>query len=204
MIEFKKNVKKLLPYDRKKYKNFLAKDNTKDLDNSLNHEKWFGVSFQLPGVYDGLDIGLPKFLETYVDWVKNIISQLDTGSTWIVNHPFADRDWLPNNEQTLIRLRNLFKERNIPNAYRGAIIFTKQDLFEYINEIISYPYAVFDEKGIYYLDLDISHSELPFVIKTSSHLNMDLLSTDRKLLKKVVKENSPSEFIKFYYWYRKF
>ena len=44
MIEFKKNVKELLPYDRKQYIEFS--------ENEFNSSiKWYGVWIQLHGIY---------------------------------------------------------------------------------------------------------------------------------------------------------
>lgn len=180
MIEFKKKVKELLPYDRKQY---------------ISRKEWFGISFQLPGVFEGKDIGLEVYLEAYEDWFKSIICKLDNNSQWIVNQDFIDEDWLPNKQNNLKILRSLFKQNSIPNTFTGAIIFMKDDLLKFSKDLISYPYAVFNKKELLYNNLDISHNELPFVIKISGHLNIDFLSTDIELLRKVVNENSSSCFI---------
>ncbi|MCT2407906.1 hypothetical protein NZD88_10180 [Chryseobacterium antibioticum] len=179
MIEFKTEVKELLPYDRKQY---------------IALKKWYGVSFQLPGVFEGKDIGLIVFLENYVDWFKNIILNLDSSSPWIVNHDDKDLKWLPNNDDTLSSLRTLFKQNNIPSAFTGALVFMKDDLLKYSKDLISYPYGVYEKKESRYKDLDISHSQLQFVIKISGHLSIDLLSTDKELLKKIVNSNSSGNF----------
>lgn len=160
MIAFKKNVKKALPYDREQYLYFLDQD-----VNSA--AKWYGVSFQLPGGYEGRKIGLAEYLEAYEQWFKAIISQLDKGSSWTVNHDDKDMKWLPNEEDNLTALRTLFKQNHIPNEFEGALLFTKDDLLKFARELISYPLAVFNEVGLLYTDLAISHSELPFVIKIS-------------------------------------
>lgn len=194
MIEFKKNVKKLLPYDRKNYINYL---NWKEAINSPTYVKWYDYLFRLPGVSTDVDIiepNVPKFLKAYEPWFENVILQLDTGSPWIVNHSKRNGDWLPNKQRNLIQLRALFEERDIPNTFRGAITFSKEDLLKYAKDIISYPYAVINGKKWHYSNLDISHAELPFIITTRPFLYMNILSTDKKLLKKVVKENSSSSF----------
>lgn len=180
MIEFKKKVKELLPYDRKLY---------------ISRKEWFGVSFQLPGVFEGKDIGLGVYLEAYEDWFMSIISKLDNNSQWIVNHDFVDEDWFPNKQNNLKTLRSLFKQNSIPNTFTGAIIFMKDDLLKFSKDLISYPYAVFNKNELLYNNIDISHSQLPFVIKISGHLNIDVLSTDKELLIKVVNENSSNFFI---------
>lgn len=180
MIEFKKKVKEQLPYDRKQY---------------ISRKDWFGVSFQLPGVFEGKDIGLEAYLEVYEDWFKSVISKFANNSQWIVNQDFIDEDWFPNKQNNLKNLRSLFKQNNISNTFNGAIIFTTDDLLKFSKDLISYPYAVFNKTGLLYNNLDVSHSELPFVIKISGHLNIDLLSTDIEFLRKFVNENSLKSFI---------
>jgi hypothetical protein len=180
MIQFNKKVKELLPYDRKQYK-LLS--------------KWYGISFQLPGVFEGKDIGLEVYLEAYEDLFKNIITKLDTGLPWIINHDYIDEYWFPNDEDNLSSLRALFKENNIPTTFKGALILMKDDLLKFTKDLISYPYAVFDKKELLYDNLDISHGEKQFIIKISGHLNIDVLSTDDELLRRVVSENCSSKFI---------
>src|SRR5258708_24001608 len=156
MIEFKKNVKKVLPYDRRKYKEYL----NGDFDPPT---KWYRASFHLHK--EEKEISLIKFVENYECWFKNVISKLDNNSSWIVNHDKIDQNWFPNSEDNLTALRALFKKNNIPNEFRGALIFSKDELFKFSKDLISYPYAVFNEAGLFYTDLDISHSKLPFIIK---------------------------------------
>jgi len=142
-----------------------------------------------------MKISLMEYLEAYERWFKAIILQLDNGSLWIVNHDYKDLQWLPNDEDNLISLRALFKQNNIPNEFKGALSFTKDDLLKVSNDLISYPLAVFNAADVLYKDLDISHSELPFIIKISGHANIDLLSTDKDLLKEVLDANSSNGFI---------
>jgi hypothetical protein len=187
MIEFRKSFKKALPYDREEYMDFLG-------NHFYSYTEWYGVSFQLPGGYEGRDISLTEYLEAYEEWFKNTILQLDNALSWIVNHD-RDSKWFPNDEDNLTSLRTLFKQNDIPNKFKGALIFTTEDLLNFSRDLITYPIAVFDKHGLLYHDLDISHGELPFVIKISGHSNIDLLSTDKELLKKVVCENNSSLFI---------
>lgn len=120
MIDFKKNVTDILPYNRQRYVEFL--------DAEFNPSvKWHGVSFQLPGVSEGKQIGLTEFVEIYGDLFRNVLIQLDSGSFWIVNHEDKDIRWFPNERDNLIRLRTLFKERNVPNTFIGALTFTVND-----------------------------------------------------------------------------
>ena len=104
MIEFKKNVNKVLPYDRRQYIEFFDDD----FDSSNKYIKWYGVSFQLES--EGRKIGLTEFVEIYESLLKNIILKLDNGSFWIVNHDDKDMKWFPNDEDNLTSLRTLLKQ----------------------------------------------------------------------------------------------
>lgn len=188
MIEFKKDVKKVLPYDRRQYREFWDDE----IDSST---EWYGVAIQLPGAYEGKVRGLTEFVEVYEGLFKNVISKLDTGSFWIINHDYKDLKWFPNDEDNLTSLRTLFKQNNIPNAFKGALIFTKDNLLEFSRDLISYPSAVFNEDGLYYSSLDISHGKLPFVIKIYGRFSIDFLSTNKELLAEVANENRSDIFI---------
>jgi hypothetical protein len=188
MIEFNKSVKKALPYNRRQYLEFWDDENDSPTE-------WNGVSIQLPGASEGKVGGLTEFVEAYEGLFKNVVLKLDNGSSWIVNHDNHDFNWFPNDEDNLTSLRTLFKQNNIPNAFRGALIFTKDNLLEFSRDLISYPSAVFNKEGSYYKSLDVSHGELPFIIKIYGRFSVDLQSTNKELLKKVVNENSSSLFI---------
>ena len=142
MVEFKKNVEKVLPYDRRQYIEFLCDD---DIDLSI---KWYGVSFQLPGTSEGKEIDLTEFIEIYEWLFRKVVLKLDNGSFWIVNHDNKDLKWFPNNEDNLTALRTLFKQNNIPNTFKGALIFTTDDLLKFYVDLISYPSSVFNEHRI--------------------------------------------------------
>jgi hypothetical protein len=188
MIEFKKNVEEVLPYDRQHYIDFLD-------DDAESYIKWYGVSFQLPHAGGGKQISLKEFVETYKFLFKHVIAMLDNGSSWIVNHDDKDLGWFPNDGDNLTQLRSLFKQNDVPNTFSGALIFSTDDLLEFSRDLISYPYAAANEDGFLYKNLDISHGELPFIIKISGHLNIDFLSTDKERLKEIVNENSSDLFI---------
>ncbi|KQT25878.1 hypothetical protein ASG22_04035 [Chryseobacterium sp. Leaf405] len=177
MIEFNTEVKKLLPYDRKQY---------------LSLKRWYGVSFQLSN--NEREITLMEFVNNYEIFFKSLVEQLDSGYSWIVNHDYVDKNWFPNEDDTLESLRDLFRQNNIPNTFKGALIFTKDDLLKMTKDLILYPSAVFKQKEILYTDIDISNNTLQFVIKISGHLNIDLLSTDKELLRKIVNNNSSAKF----------
>lgn len=187
MVEFKKSVEKALPYNRSQYVKFLLSE-----DDEFQ-VKWYGASFQLHKKEK--EISLKEFLEKYEGWFKKIISSFDSHSLWIVNHDKSDLNWFPNRQNNLSNLRKLFRENNVSNRFRGALVFSKDTLLDFSADIVSYPYAVFDEGGLFYMNLDISHSELPFIIKVLDHLNIDLLSTNRDLLKEVVDKGSSNSFI---------
>lgn len=191
MVKFKKKFENILPYSRQQYIEFFDDD----FIPAIKSTRWYGVSFQLPGAVLGNKIELNKYVEIYEPLFTNVVSRLDSGSFWIVNHDDKDLKWLPNNEHNLAHLRALFKSRKIKNEFKGALIFTTDELLEYSKDLITYPYVVFDKDGYLYKNLDISHAKLQFIIKISGHLNIDFLSTDEKLLREVVNENSSNLFV---------
>lgn len=178
MIEFKTEVKELLPYDRKKY---------------LSLKKWFGVSVQLPG--DVQHIAPVEFIEKYEHLFKNLIEHFDSEDLWIVNHDYVDRDWFPTEDNTLPLLRDLFHKNGISTNFIGALLLSKKELLKYAVDLISYPHAVFKQQEMLYNDIDISNSKINFVIKISGHLNLDLLSTDKELLKRILNSDYINHFV---------
>ena len=189
MVTFRKNYKTLLPYDKKKYLNWS--------NNHKSSVEWYGVSFQLPGGFEGRKIGLREYLKAYQAWFKNVIAQLDNGSAWIVNHEGKNMEWFPNEHNRLSTLRTLFRENNIPNTFKGALVFSTDDLLKFSKDLISYPTALLKGRWLYQ-DLVISRSGLPFIIKISHHSNIDLLSTDIAFLSKTVTEYSNDFILKMY------
>jgi hypothetical protein len=172
MIIFNKNTANVLPYDRKKYIEYLEDDYPQD-------SIWNGISFQLNETNN-----LEKFIKLYDPLFKNLILTLNNSAQWIINHDDIDLDWLPNRKNNLSLLRDLFMQNNIPDSYRGAIIIGKDGLLALSKELLSYPYAFFsgEKEGLLYKNIDISHSQLPIVIKITGHMCIDLLSTDKKIL----------------------
>ena len=188
MVEFIKKFKDKVPYDRKQYRDFF----NDDTDPSI---KWYGMSFQLPGGFEGNEVNFKEYLETYEPWFKQVVLKLDNGSSWIVSHEGKGLKWFPYGGDSLTHLRGLFKQNNVPNTFKGALIFSLNDLLAFSRDLISYPYAAASKVGALYRDLDISHGEFPVVIKISGHLNIDILSTDKEMLKELVRENSLSFFV---------
>ncbi|WP_286753023.1 MULTISPECIES: hypothetical protein [Sphingobacterium] len=176
----------ILPYDRNHYIEFLFGEHISSL-------KWYGVSFQVDP--KGKEFNLADFIRLYDPWFKKVISTFERGSSWIINHDKIDLEWFPNNEDNLPALRNFFKQNDISANFRGALICSEELLMELSKDLISYPYGLFKEEDLFYSNIDISHRELPFVIKVLDHLNIDLLSTDEKLLRKVVSENKSDSFL---------
>lgn len=187
MIDFKKRVSEILPYDRKKYIEYLAEK----VDPSV---KWYGASFQVPEIVDRPDDSFQQYLEVYEPLFKSIIAELDNGLSWIVNHDDKDLPWFPNENDTLPELRTLFKQNNISNAFKGALIFSIGDLLKYSKDLVSYPFTASGKKGFLYKNLDISHSEMPAVIKISGHLTIDFLSTEQPIFMKIRYANFVSGF----------
>jgi len=188
MIEFKRNIEEILPYDREKYIEYLA-------DDADSPVKWYGASFQVPEIADLKDPSFQKYLELYEPLFKNIILNVDNGLSWIVNHDDKDLPWFPNENDTLPHLRALFKQNNVLNAFKGALIFSTGDLVNYSEELVSYPFIVTGKKSFLYKNLDISHSELPIILKISGHLNIDFLSTDQLIFRKIVFASFTNSFV---------
>jgi hypothetical protein len=184
VAEFKKNYKKTLPYNSRHYRAFLFKE-------SVLPVKWYAAGFKLDSEEE---TNLADFVEKYQPWFEQIILRFDPDSSWIINHDMSDLEWFPNEEDNLKSFRTLFKENNVPNSFKGALILSTNELLKISKDIISYPYAVFNEDGLFYMDIDISHHELPFIIKISDHLKIHFLSTNIGLLKKTVNKNISNDF----------
>lgn len=192
MVAFEQNVTAFLPYDRVQYS---------------AHRNWYGFSFQLEGGYEGKKIDRTEYIQKYEPWFAHVVSRMDNGLNlsedteqsgnfrWIVNLDYEGACWFPNDEENLIALRTLFRQNNIPNSFKGALMLSKDNLLQFSRDLITYPFTIFYGERFLYNDLEISHSELPFVIKISAHRNIDLLSTDIELLKTFVNEAAAAPFI---------
>ncbi|WP_147313977.1 SH3 domain-containing protein [Deminuibacter soli] len=189
MINFKKEVAKELPYNREQYLDFFDDDSS---DLSI---VWYGISFQLSSPIERNDLMLTTFVEMYERLLNNIITKLDNGGCWIVNHEDKDLAWFPNNENNLNHLRTFFKESEIPGTSKGALVISKSNLFRLVHDLLLYPYVVLNKDGFLYKDLNISHGELKFIIKISGHLNVDFLCTDLAILREIIDENNSNAFI---------
>lgn len=186
MIKFRKIVKRLLPYNRSQYiKDVFWDDNPSP--------KWYGVSIQFKD--ESKKNNLSEYLENYTPLFQTIVLKYGRNSKWIVNHDDKDLKWFSFEGNTVSNLRALFKQNNIPNSFRGALVFTTETLLKYSKEIVSYPYAVSDINGRLYKNLDVSLANLPIIIKISGHLNIDLLSPDKNILKEAIENNIPDMFI---------
>jgi hypothetical protein len=188
MINFKPQTEELLHYDRANYIEFLYNE-----PNIMPN--WFGFSYQID---DSKPKTLNGLVKEYQSWFNNLLSYFNDNSLWVVNHDKIDLDWFPTDEDNLPDLRELFKRNKISNEFKGAIVLSLDNIYRFSKDIISYPYAVFNEKDFFYSNLDISHSELPFIIKISDHLNIDLLSTDIELLKNMMENNNGAFLVKEY------
>lgn len=190
MIDFITKVDDLLPYDRSSFSDFWDED----VKSSQKPVVWYAVSFQIHNEDD--DVNYYKSL--YQPLFESVILRFEENSNWIVNHAYEGFKWFPNNENNLTDLRKLFHTRGVPNFFVGALTFATHDLLLYSEDIITYPIVVFDEEGSLYVDLIISNSEIPFIIKVSAHMNIDFLSTDKFLLRQIINEKSGNFIIKEY------
>ncbi len=179
-MKFIENFEELLPYNREHYIDFL--------DDDFDAEtKWCAVSLQINS--ENGETSLSKFVDVFGLIFKNVVLKLDNGVSWIINHDDKDMNWFLNDKDNLEALRTVFKINNVQDTFKGSLILEKENLLELAQDLISYPYV------LSYKNLDISHSKLQFIIKITSHLTIDLLSTDKEVLRKIVKENSSSKII---------
>jgi hypothetical protein len=168
MIKFERNINQLLPYNRGEYISYFDEDDVNFNRNVI----WYGVSLQQEDIKDEK---LYKVSEHVIDncthrleiTFKEIISRLDQGLPWIVNHDEKDLMWFNKEIKTLPKLIDIFNQSNIPTSFIGCLTLYKENLFELAHELITYPYV------LRYKNLDISHSQLPFVIKLTGHLTLD-------------------------------
>ena len=157
--------------------------------------KWYGASFQVVEIADQKDPSFQQYLEMYEPLFKNIVSAFDNGSSWIVSLDTDRRPWFPHENDQLPHLRTLFKQSDILTTFKGAVIFSTPDLLVYSKDLISYPYALPGMKGVFYRDLDISHSKLPAIIRISGHLNIDFITTEENIFRKIRHADFASGFV---------
>ena len=187
MIEFKRDIEKILPYNIKNYLGYQA-----DTDFSV---KWYGVSFQVVEIADQKDASFKQYLEMYEPLFRNIVLDFDRGSSWIVSHDRDGSPWFPYENDNLPDLRTLFKRNDILTTFKGAVIFSSPDLVEYSKDLISYSYIVTGIKGGLYRDLDISHRALPAIVRISGHLNIDFITTEENIFRKIRHADFASGFV---------
>ena len=180
MIKFIEKFTELLPYNRTQYQTL---------------ENWFGISIQLDGVFEGKKIEYNYFIESYKFFFDNIITTFDINYEWIINHDFLDEEWFPNKKRNLKKLRKLFKQNNISNNFKGAVIFSSDELLKFSIDVITYPFIVLGKEGLLYNNLDISCSGTPLIIKVSGHMCIDILSTNQQILKDILKNIDLTNFI---------
>ena len=192
MVKFRKTVARLLPYNRTHY--MRAWRGRKETD-----AKWYGYSFQLDEdertVSYALNTYKPMFIDIYQPFFEEVVLSFGSTSRWIINHDNKDMAWLPNNENNLQRLRSLFKSNNVPFSFKGGLEFDTEDLLLFSKELMLYPTSVFNREQTCYKNLDISNKEIPFIIKTTGHLDIDLLSTDKGLLEKFAGKKMKGSYV---------
>ncbi len=179
MVKFATEVAKNLPYDRKQYLDYYDPD-LKNLDPAIH---WYGVSMQLEAIQDQklylvCDDVVKKSTDLLNAAFKIIVFHLDPGQFWIVNHEDMDLKWFYESDGKLPALCGLFKDNNIAESFVGALTFSREELLRFSRDLIMYPYV------LSYKTLDVSNSELPFIIKLTNHLTLDILSTEPKLIEK--------------------
>jgi len=194
MVKFEKSISQLLPYDREQYIAYFDED-----DHTFDGKTvWHAVSLQQGKIkdeklYQASEEIVTKCIDVLEESFRKIISRLDQGLPWIVNHDDKDLRWFNKEDNTMMKMRRLFEQSNIPISFIGCLIFSKEGLLDFARELITYPYI------LSYKNLDVSHSKLPFVIKMTGHLTLDLLSTDKALLTNILNDDTFDSFLKITY-----
>ncbi|MBX2906664.1 MAG: hypothetical protein KF744_11540 [Taibaiella sp.] len=168
MIEFAPLPEKILPYDRSSYIAYLSDE----VDS-----EWQGVSFQIDSSRG--HVSQEGALAEYKNLTENTIQQFDGEDHWVVNHDDKDLAWLRAGSERLAALSAAFSSNGVAGNFTGALIVDKNQLIGLLDDLILYPYM------LSYKNIDISHGKIPFVIKISSHFNVDLLTPDKKLLQTI-------------------
>jgi hypothetical protein len=184
MLKFQNQYQKKLPYDPESYCDYINDDFPVD-------SAWSGVTFYWPSKENNQwskednEINIAEDIVALERLALNVISKLDDGAPWIVDAEYGLFKWFYDrkNLNRVKKLRTFFRQNKIDIQFKGSLLLNKEDLSEVMSDIIAYPFV------LRYRNLDISHPTNPFVIKTTHHLTIELLSTDKELLTQVVLDN---------------
>ncbi len=119
-----------------------------------------------------------------VELLSSIIKLLDDKNNWIILHG-AKRKWFIENDEekfiskNLINLKKLFIQNNINYDFVGGLEFSTIELKGIFYDLIMYP---FDQC----FDIFIAKSNIPFVIQLNQHYEVNILSTDINLIRRVI------------------
>ncbi|MDJ1486145.1 hypothetical protein QNI16_37025 [Cytophagaceae bacterium YF14B1] len=198
MITFEKNISQQLPYNRENYIAYFN-DQNDDLDRNVI---WYGVSLQQADIkdqklYQVSEQIVVNSVNRLENAFKEIVSEFDQVLPWIINHDDKDLPWFNTENSRLPHLRDIFKQNNIPSSFIGCLVFDKEDLVNLAHELITYPYDLLSKLS--YKTLDVSHTKLPFIIKLTGHLTLDIVSTDKALVTKIVNDDTFDSFLKILY-----
>lgn len=172
MIKFIKKYSNLLPYSKKRYKDYLDDDiNDDDLE-----EKWYGYSIQMPQD----DCTLSNAVNIFTPILRDIILSFGLNTAWIISHEYKDMEWFNKyiKEDKLPILWNLFLKNDVVYPFKGGIKMDSNVLLSCIKNLIEYAPI------LSYKNIDISNMKVPLIIKLTDHITLDLLSNDEDLLNK--------------------
>jgi hypothetical protein len=178
MIKFIEGNNDITPYDKEDYLNFI--DN--DFEGTTS---WKGYSIQPLN-----KLGDDKYTKTQLKEVfEQIIQKTDNGGKWIVKHDDKILPWFIEGDESLFpKICSALKENNVQPSSKGALLCDISDLFYLSDEIVSYSYS------LSYKNLDIINTDRILVIKATSHLSLDLLSTNLRILNELLTLVSDEEF----------
>jgi len=168
MVVFKNENQEIgYPYDRDVYFSYL--------DDDLPSVKWYGYSLQIQ-----LDFSQNISYDLLKSVFQKIIIENDTGDEWLVNHDDKHMPWFFDKKDNLPLLRSLFEGNGILNSFKGVLSCFKEDVIFLAKDLVSYPFL------LSYKNIDISHSKQVLILKLTSHLTIDVLSTDEEKIQEII------------------
>ncbi|MBK9256467.1 MAG: hypothetical protein IPM42_13350 [Saprospiraceae bacterium] len=172
---FIKDLNKNLPFKINTLLKYLYWDNESKSDwNMVAFTHYKGEEFEVTN----------NNTQRLIELLSLMVKLLDDNNNWIIFHG-AKRKWFIENHQdrfiskNLSNLKKLFIENNINFDFVGGIELSTIELISIFYDLIMYP---FDQR----FDIFISKKNFPFVIQLNQHYEVDILSTDIKIIKSVV------------------
>lgn len=158
-----------LKFDHTDYQIFLDED-----DQSKNN--WYAVSIQLD------NSSLQEIGEMYMR-LKNLFSMLianvESETVWYILHDDKILPWFISEKESkrFPKILSILKCDNKEYYDKGIFICSTAQLESLCSEIVRYP------SELSYKNIDCINSKTNIILKTTSHLTLDLISTNEETLK---------------------